>query len=114
MCASSKLLRSTWLQLLMQQPSPAWLLTAVADAASARTPALQAKATAVVKWLLEECLPEAALAQHPSVPAGLLSIPNIPQQLAEQLCRNDVQVPYQQIVAAARRCVPGEATSSST
>jgi hypothetical protein len=113
MCASSKLLRSAWLQLLRQQPSPAWLLTAVADAASARTPALQAKATAVVKWLLEECLPEAALAQHPSVPVGLLTIPNIPKQLAEQLCRNGVQVPYQQIVAAARRRVPGKAPQST-
>jgi hypothetical protein len=113
MCASSKLLRSAWLQLLRQHPSPAWLVTAAADVAGANTPAAQAKATAVVKWLHEECLPEAALAHHPSVAAGLLTIPNMQQQLAEQLCSYDVQVPYQQIVAAARRRVPGKAASST-
>jgi hypothetical protein len=112
MCASSKLLRSTWLQLLRQHPSPAWLVTAVADVASAKTPAIQSKATAVVKWLLES-LSEAALAQHPGVPAGPLNIPNIPLQLAEQLCKYGVRVPYNQIVAAARRRVAGKAASST-
>jgi hypothetical protein len=111
MCASSKLLRSAWLQLLRQHPSPAWLLTAVADIASAKTPAIQAKAAVLLTWLLEECLPKRALARHPSVSAGLLTIPNIPQRIAEQLCRHGVEVPYQQIVAAARRRVAGKATS---
>jgi hypothetical protein len=112
MCASSKLLRSAWLQLLRQHPSPAWLMTAVADVAGANTPAIQAKATAVLAWLLE-CLPKGALARHPSVSAGLLTIPSIPQQLAEQLCRYGVEVPYQQIVAAARRRIPGTASSGT-
>jgi hypothetical protein len=111
MCASSKLLRSAWLQLLKQHPSPAWLLTAVADVASAKTNAIQSKATSVVKWL-QDSLSEAALAQHSSVPAGLLTIPNIPLQLAEQLCSYGVRVPYKQIVAAARRRVAGKAASS--
>jgi hypothetical protein len=82
MCASSKLLHSAWLQLFRQQPNPAWLLAAVADAAQARTPQLQAKATAVVRWLLQN-LPEARLAEHPSIPAGLLAIPNVPFLLAK-------------------------------
>uniref|UniRef100_A0A383WCZ2 Uncharacterized protein n=1 Tax=Tetradesmus obliquus TaxID=3088 RepID=A0A383WCZ2_TETOB len=106
MCASSKLLRSAWLQLLRQQPDPAWLLAAVADAANARTPKLQAKATAVVRWLLHS-LPEARLAEHPSVPAGLLAIPSVPCQLAETLCKLGVKVPYKEIVAAARQRVEG-------
>jgi hypothetical protein len=112
MCSSSKLLRSAWLQLLRQHPSPTWLLTAVADVASARIPVIQAKATALLNWLLE-CLPKPALAHHPSVPAGLLTIPNIQQQVAEQLCRYGAEVPYDQIVAAARRRVPGKATCSN-
>jgi hypothetical protein len=62
---------------------------------------------------MEECLPGAALAHHPSVPAGLLTIPNIQQQLAEQLCRYGVQFSYQEVVAAARRRVPGEANRST-
>jgi hypothetical protein len=112
MCASSKLLHSAWLQLLRQHPSPAWLVTAVADVASAKTPAIQSKATAVMKWLLDS-LSEGGLAQHPGVPAGLLTIPNIPLQLAEQLCRYGVRVPYEQIVAAARWRVAGKAASST-
>jgi hypothetical protein len=110
MCASSKVLRSAWLQLLRQQPNPAWLLAAVADAADARTPALQAKATAVVRWLLNT-LPGARLAEHPSIPAGLLTIPCMPPQLAKELCELGVRVPYQGIVAAARQCVEGEQRS---
>jgi hypothetical protein len=112
MCSSSKLLRSAWLHLLKQR-SPDWLLTAIADAATAKKHSHQAKAIALVRWLLEECVPEAALAQHPSVPAGLLSIPRIPLRLAEQLCNHGVRVPYDQIVAAARRRVAGKAASST-
>jgi hypothetical protein len=112
MCASSKLLRSAWLQLLRQHPSPAWLVTAVADVVNAKAPAIQSKATAIMVWLLDS-LSEAGLAQHPGVPAGLLTIPNIPLQLAEQLCSYGVRVPYKQIVAAAGRRVAGKAVSST-
>jgi hypothetical protein len=107
MCASSKMLRSAWLQLLQQQPSPTWLLAAVADAASAKTPALLTKAIAVMRWLLTN-LAEARLAQHPSIPAGLLTIPRIPLVVAEELCKQGVVVPYKAIAAAARQCVAGE------
>uniref|UniRef100_A0A383WCZ8 Uncharacterized protein n=1 Tax=Tetradesmus obliquus TaxID=3088 RepID=A0A383WCZ8_TETOB len=106
MCASSKLLRSAWLQLLGQQPNPTWLVAAVADAAHARTTKLEARATAVVRWLLHS-LPEARLAEHPSIPAGLLAIPRMPKHLAQELCRLGVKVPYKGIVAAARHRVPG-------
>jgi hypothetical protein len=95
------------MQLLKQQPNPAWLLAAVADAARAKTSDLQAKATVVVRWLLNS-LPEARLAEHPSVPAGLLTIPRIPEHLALELCKRGVRVPYAQIVAAARSGVEGE------
>uniref|UniRef100_A0A383WD07 Uncharacterized protein n=1 Tax=Tetradesmus obliquus TaxID=3088 RepID=A0A383WD07_TETOB len=79
---------------------------AVADAANAKTPKLQAKAIAVVHWLLNS-LPEARLAEHPSIPAGLLAIPSVPQHLARELCHLGVKVPYKQIVAAARQRVEG-------
>uniref|UniRef100_A0A383WDP0 Uncharacterized protein n=1 Tax=Tetradesmus obliquus TaxID=3088 RepID=A0A383WDP0_TETOB len=94
-------------ELLRQQPDPAWLLTAVADAAYARTAQSQRKATAVVRWLLNS-LPEARLAEHPSIPAGLLAINRVPQHLARELCKFGVKVPYKEIVAAARRRVEGE------
>jgi hypothetical protein len=110
MCASSKLLRAAWLQLLKQQPNPAWLVAAAADAARAKTPYLQAKATSVVRWLLKS-LPEAQLAQHPSTPAGLLSIPQMPLKLAKELCSLGVKVPFKEMVAAARKRVAGEQLS---
>uniref|UniRef100_A0A383WFI4 Uncharacterized protein n=2 Tax=Tetradesmus obliquus TaxID=3088 RepID=A0A383WFI4_TETOB len=106
MCASSKLLRSAWLQLLRQQPDPAWLLAAVADAAHASSLELQAKATALVHWLLNS-LSEARLAEHPSIPAGLLAIPNMPRHLIKELCQLGIKVPYKEIAAAARRRVQG-------
>jgi hypothetical protein len=101
------MLRSAWLQLLQQQPSPTWLLAAVADAAYAKTPALQTNAVAVMRWLLTN-LAEARLAQHSSIPAGLLTIPHIPLGIAEELCKQGVVVPYKAIVAAARQRVAGE------
>jgi hypothetical protein len=107
MCASSKLLRTAWLQLLKQQPNPAWLVAAAADAAHARTSRLWSKATAVLEWLLRN-LPEAQLAEHPSTPAGLLAIPHVPLKLAKKLCILGVEVPFKDIVAAARKRVPGE------
>jgi hypothetical protein len=111
MCASSKLLCSSWVQLLRMQPSPAWLLAAVADAAQAKTPELQRKATAMVTWLLNK-LPEAQLARHPSVPAGLLSIPCVPYAVAEKLCSSGVRIPYSSSIAAARARVEGEAVAA--
>ncbi|KAF6254475.1 hypothetical protein COO60DRAFT_1665105 [Scenedesmus sp. NREL 46B-D3] len=106
MCASSKLLCSSWMQLLRRQPSPTWLLAAVADAAQAKTPALQKRAAGVVIWLLNR-LPSAQLAKHPRIPAGLLAIPCIPIMLAEQLSSSGVCIPYASIVAAARARVEG-------
>jgi hypothetical protein len=113
MCASSKLLGSAWLQLLKQQPSPAWLVAAAADAVQASTPPMQAKATKVVRWLLER-LPEARLAEQPSALAGLLTIPRMPMSVAVQLCnmKGGVRMSYADIAAAARRGVAGEAKSS--
>jgi hypothetical protein len=110
MCASSKQLRSSWLQLLKQQPSPAWLVDAAADAAQASTPSLQAKATKVMRWLLRS-LPEARLTEQPSALAGLLAIPRMPWKLAVELCGVGVRVPYADVVAAARRRVAGETSS---
>jgi hypothetical protein len=107
MCASSKLLREAWLQLLKQQPDPAWLVAAEADAAHDRTSKLRAKATSVVRWLLKS-LPEAQLAEHPSTLTGLLTIPDMPLQLAMDLCMLGVKVPYKEIAAAARKRVAGE------
>jgi hypothetical protein len=104
MCASSKLLCSSWLQLLKQQPSPAWLVAAAADAAHASTPYLQAKDTKVMHWLLKR-LPEARLAEQPSALAGL---PCMPMTLAVELCGVGVRVPYADVAAAARRRVAGE------
>uniref|UniRef100_A0A383VE74 Uncharacterized protein n=1 Tax=Tetradesmus obliquus TaxID=3088 RepID=A0A383VE74_TETOB len=106
MCASSKVLHSAWMQLLKQQPSPAWLLPAVAEAAQAKTTKLLTKATAVVRWLLSS-LPEARLAEHPSIPAGLVAIPHMSRSLAKLLCESGVRVPYSEIVAAARQRVEG-------
>jgi hypothetical protein len=103
--ASSKLLRAAWLQLLKQQPNPALLVAAAA--AHAATPQLQAKATAVVQWLLKS-LPEAKLAEHSSTAAGLLAIPHMPLKLAKDLCISGVKVSYTEIVAAARKRVAGE------
>lgn len=108
MCASSKLLRSAWMQLLRTQPSPHWLLAAAAEAAQAQTPQLQERAVAMVTWLLLK-LPEAGLAQHPSVPAGLLAIPRMPLRLAQVLSSSGVRMPYAAIGAAARARVEGEA-----
>jgi hypothetical protein len=110
MCASSKLMREAWLQLLKQQPNPAWLVAAAADAAHARTSKLRAKATSVVRWLLKS-LPEAQLAEHPSTPAGLLTIPDMPLHLAMDLCMLGVRVPLEEVVAAARKRVEGEQQS---
>jgi hypothetical protein len=112
MCASSKLLGSAWLQLLKQQPSPTWLVAAAADAVQASTPALQAKATKVMRWLLDR-LPEARLAEQPSALAGLLTIPRMPLNLAVELCSQEVGVrlSYADIAAAARRGVAGKTNS---
>uniref|UniRef100_A0A383WEQ8 Uncharacterized protein n=1 Tax=Tetradesmus obliquus TaxID=3088 RepID=A0A383WEQ8_TETOB len=109
MCASSKLLRSAWLQLLRQQPKPAWLLAAVADAAHAKTLPLRVKANAVMHWLLNS-LPEARLAEHPSIPAGLLAIPRMPENVAKEMYKLGIRVPYKNIVAAARLGVEGVET----
>jgi hypothetical protein len=100
MCASSKLLHAAWLQLLKEQPSPAWLVAAAADAAHAANSQLQAKSIAVVGWLLKS-LPEAQLAEHPSTLAGLLAIPHMPEELAKELCRFGVKVPYKEIVRSS-------------
>jgi hypothetical protein len=98
------------MQLLHLQPSPAWLLAAVADAAQAETRELQDKAISMVTWLLQK-LPEAQLAKHPSITAGLLAIPSIPGRLAAELCYSGVRIPYTSIVAAARARVEGEAVT---
>jgi hypothetical protein len=111
MCASSKLLCSTWLQLLRRQPSPAWLLAAAADAAQAQTGELHDKAIDMVNWLLHK-LPEAQLAKHPSITAGLLAIPRIPLRLALDLCYSGADIPYTSIIAAARARVEGEAVTN--
>jgi hypothetical protein len=105
MCASSKLLCSIWMQLLQTRPSPAWLLEAAAAAAAAETPELQDQAMGMVYWLLN--LPGANLCKHPSVPAGLLAIPRMPQELAQLLSLSGVSIPYAHIVAAARARVEG-------
>jgi hypothetical protein len=110
MCASSKLLRSAWMQLLHTQPSPTWLLAAVADAAQAKTPELQERAIAMVSWLLLKLL-KAGLAKHPSIPAGLMAIPCIPLRLAEALSMCGVRILYAHIIAAARARMEGESAT---